>query len=104
LISLTLGKYSKELLYAATGDEAIETCRNNPDIDLVLMDIKMPVMDGYEATRQIRRFNKKMVIIAQTAHGLSGDKEKALQAGCNDYIPKPLDLALLKGMMHKYFK
>jgi CheY-like chemotaxis protein len=68
------------------------------------MDVKMPVMDGYEATRQIRKFNKDVVIIAQTAYGLSEDKSKAIGAGCNDYISKPLDIAVLKGMIMKYCK
>ena len=64
------------LFQAITGHEAVETCRKNPDIDLVLMDIQMPDMDGYEGTRQIRQFNKKVVIIAQTAYALPDDREK----------------------------
>ncbi len=84
-------KISKEILYARTGYEAVEVCRSHPDIDLVLMDMKMPKMDGYEATRLIRKFNKDVVIIAQTAYGLAGDKEKAIEAGCNDYIAKPVN-------------
>jgi CheY-like chemotaxis protein len=55
----------------------------------------MPVMNGYEATRQIREFNKTLPIIAQTAYGLKGDREKAIEAGCNDYISKPINSALL---------
>ncbi len=65
-------------------------CRNNPDTDVVLMDIKMPVMDGYEATKQIRKFNKDVIIIAQTAHALTGERKDAIEAGCNDYILKPI--------------
>ena len=72
-----------------TGFEAVEFCRNNPKTDLVLMDIAMPFMDGYEATRQIRQFNKEVVIIAQTTFGLAADREKAIASGCNDYITKP---------------
>jgi len=68
----------------------VEVCLNNPDIDLVLMDIKLPTIDGYEATRQIRKFNKDVIIIAQTAYALEGDREKAIAAGCNDYISKPI--------------
>jgi len=92
------------ILKVSTGVEAVETCRNNPDIDLVLMDIQMPVMNGYEATRQIRQFNTDVVIIAQTAYALSSDREMAIEAGCNDYISKPLDMALLKATIIKHFK
>jgi CheY-like chemotaxis protein len=85
------------------GWEAVETCRNQPEIELVLMDIKMPEMDGYEATRQIRQFNKKVVIIAQTAHTLVYDKIMALKSGCNDYISKPIDKDLLNALINKHF-
>jgi CheY-like chemotaxis protein len=103
LISIAVRNLSKEILKVRTGIAAIETCRANPDIDLVLMDIKMPEMDGYEATRQIREFNKDVCIIAQTAFGLVDEKEKALLSGCNDYISKPLDIAFLKALIMKYF-
>jgi len=95
LISILIEKIAKEILKVRTGTEAVAACRNNPDIDLVLMDIKMPEMNGYEATRQIRVFNKKVAIIAQTAYAMVGDREKAIEAGCNDYISKPINLALL---------
>ncbi len=103
LLMLMLKPFSRKTLITDTGVEAIEICRSNPDIDLVLMDIKMPVMDGYEATRQIRKFNKEVVIIAQTAYGLSGDEEKAMAAGSNGYIAKPLDLSVLKGLIQSHF-
>ena len=54
------------------------------------MDINLPGMDGYETTRQIRAFNKNVVIIVQTAYALTGDREKAMLAGCNDYVTKPI--------------
>ena len=104
LISIAVRMLSKEVLKVRSGIHAIDTCRNNPDIDLILMDIKMPEMDGYEATRQIRLFNKNVFIIAQTAYGLESEKEKALDAGCNEYISKPLDIALLKEMILSHFK
>ena len=106
LISITVKDFCKSLLKAKTGTEAVEICRNNPDIDLILMDIQLPKMNGYEATRQIRQFNKEVIIIAQTAYGLSGDREKAIEAGCNDYISKPivkdklLQLILVHGKKH----
>jgi len=92
-----------EILTAGTGVEAVEACRNNPDLDLVLMDIRMPDMDGYEATRQIRKFNKGVVIIAQTAYALDGDREMAIEAGCNDHISKPIRINVLRELIRKHF-
>jgi PAS domain S-box-containing protein len=103
LITKNVEKFSKIVLKAGTGNEAVEVSRNNPDIDLILMDILMPVMNGYEATRQIRQFNKDVVIIAQTAFGLLGDREKAIEAGCNDYISKPINKEKLLSIIQKYF-
>jgi CheY-like chemotaxis protein len=97
------GPYSKKILTATTGKQAVETCLKNPDIDLVLMDVKLPEMDGYESTSQIRQFNKDLVIIAQTAFGLTGEREKALEAGCTDYISKPINNKLFIGLLQKYF-
>jgi len=104
LISIVVRKFGKEILKVRTGLEAVETCRENPDIDLILMDIQMPEMDGYEATREIRRFNEKVVIIAQTAYALSGDQEKAIAAGCTDYISKPIKNSELLRMMQNHFQ
>lgn len=102
-ISMAVKKIGTEVLKVRTGIEAIEACHNNPDIDLILMDIKMPVMDGYEATRQIRQFNKSVVIIAQTAFAFSEEREKAIEAGCNDYISKPILKDELLVLIQKYF-
>ena len=103
LISIYVKDYSKEILKTKNGTGAVEICRQNPDIDLILMDIMMPEMGGYEATRQIRQFNKDVVIIAQTAYGLPGDREKAIKAGFNDHISKPIKKNELKELFHKYF-
>jgi len=67
-------------------------------------DIKPPEMDGYEASRQIRKISKKVVIIAQTAHGLSGDRINSLASGCNEYISKPLDQHLLVKLIRNQFR
>jgi len=104
LLTRMLQKISKEVLHAMTGVEAIEACRKNPDLDLVLMDIRMPLMDGDEATRQIRQFNKDVIIIAQTAYGFTGDRDKAIKAGCNDYISKPINKTLLIELIKKHIK
>ena len=103
-ITTIIKNISKEILKTRNGIEAIEICRNNPDIDLILMDIKMPEISGYEATRQIRQFNMDVIIIAQTAFGLTGDREKAMEAGCNDFIAKPIKRKLLLEMIDNYFK
>ncbi|MEI7829716.1 MAG: PAS domain S-box protein [Prolixibacteraceae bacterium] len=103
-VSIIAGEFSNDLLKARTGSETIEIARQNPDIDLILLDIQMPEMNGYEATRQIRQFNKEVIIIAQTAYALAGDREKAIAAGCNDYIEKPIKKELLIELINKYFK
>jgi len=101
-LTIIVKKFSNEILHVKTGTKAVELCRKNPDIDLVLMDIRMPEMNGYDATRKIREFNKDVIIIAQTAYALYGDREKALEAGCDDYISKPINKEELMEMINKY--
>ena len=103
LISIAVRKFGKEIINVRTGLDAVKACRANTDIDLVMMDIQMPEMDGYEATRQIRQFNTKVVIIAQSAFALTGDRERAIEAGCNDYISKPMQQVELTDLIRKYF-
>jgi PAS domain S-box-containing protein len=103
LTSVFIKEYSDNVLFARTGTEAVEMYRTHPDIDLILMDIQMPEMNGYEATRHIRELNEHVIIIAQTAFGILGDREKALKAGCTDYIAKPINQAKLSDLIHKYF-
>ncbi len=104
LLTKRLEKISAELIHANDGMEAIQACKKNPDLDLILMDIRMPVMNGHEATRIIREFNKEVVIIAQTAFALSGDREIAIESGCNDYITKPINKAELLALIEQYIK
>jgi PAS domain S-box-containing protein len=104
LLSLDVQKFGKEVITVNTGKKAVETCRMNPDTDLILMDIKMPELDGLDATRQIRQFNSDVIIIAQTAYALSGDKEKAVAAGCNDFITKPVKKESLLNMVGMHLK
>ncbi|MEI7663125.1 MAG: PAS domain S-box protein, partial [Bacteroidota bacterium] len=103
-ISTIVEHISSEVLHAVTGVEALEIFRMNPGIDLILMDINMPEMNGYEATRRIRQINSDVVIIAQTAYGLAGDREKALAAGCTDYISKPTGKDELLALIRVFFK
>lgn len=104
LLRIVISPFCNQILEAASGFEAIDICRENPDIDLIMMDINMPEMDGLEATRQIRQFNKDVIIIAQTAFGQSDSREKAMKAGCNDYISKPIEIEALLELIKKHFK
>jgi CheY-like chemotaxis protein/anti-sigma regulatory factor (Ser/Thr protein kinase) len=90
------------IIHAKNGLEAVELCKNVPEIDLVLMDIKMPKMDGHEATKRIKEFRPNLPIIAQTAFSSPEEKEKALLSGCNDFIAKPISIDALNGVIHNY--
>ncbi|MFO7971403.1 MAG: PAS domain S-box protein [Desulfobacterales bacterium] len=103
LLHETVKMFGNEILKARTGVEAVEVCLDNPDIDLILMDIRMPEMGGYKATKQIREFNKEVIIIAQTAYGLRGEREKSIEKECNDYIAKPINKDELLALIQKYF-
>ena len=92
LTKVILSMYDVEILHAWDGQQALEMARDNPDIDLVLMDIKMPVMNGYDSTREIKKLRPKLPVVALTAYALPGDREKALGAGCDDYMSKPVSL------------
>ena len=87
---------------ACNGKEAVDFVRNDPEIDLVLMDIKMPEMDGFEATRQIKRIKPSLPVIAQTAYAFVSDQEKAMEAGCDDYISKPIKKDILLAKIQKF--
>jgi len=104
LITMAVKMFGKEVIRVRTGVEAVEACRNNSDIDLVMMDIKMPDMDGDEATREIRKFNTDVVIIAQTAYSMTFDRKMVIDAGCNDYITKPIKKDNLVVLINNYFK
>jgi len=94
----TIVKDNMQIIHALNGVEAIELCRNHPEIDIVVMDIKMPVMNGIDATIEIKKFRKNLPIIALTAYAQIGDKKRCMDAGCDDYISKPIkkDEFLLK--------
>jgi two-component system, cell cycle response regulator DivK len=85
-----LEKTGAMLLNAVDGREAVETIRQDPDVDLVLMDIQLPLMDGFDAARAIHALRKDLPIIAQTAYGMSADKERIINSGFSDYVIKPL--------------
>ena len=93
-----LEKYGVIILNAGDGSEAFDIVMNNPDLDIVLMDIQLPGMDGYDTTIKIREVKPEIIIIAQTAYGLLTEREKIIEAGFNDFIIKPI---LSKNLIEK---
>jgi signal transduction histidine kinase/ActR/RegA family two-component response regulator len=97
-----LQKQGYSILRAGNGLEAVEYTREYKKIKLILMDIQLPYMSGYEATGKIREFNKTIPIIAQTGNAFEEDRIKCMDAGCTDFITKPLDMKLLMELIRKY--
>ncbi|SRR6056297_653591 len=89
-LEIALRKSGVNILRANNGNEAIQLVKDHPEIDLILMDIKMPEKNGLEATREIKQINKEIPIIALTAYAMANDREMSLEAGCDDYISKPV--------------
>jgi hypothetical protein len=104
LLEKIITEISGEVLLATNGCEAIDICKKNVDIDIILMDLKMPKLDGCGATQEIRKFNKDVVIIAQTAYAYPEDQEKALKSGCNDFVTKPLSREVLIKLINNHIK
>ena len=86
----SLKEFNVKLYRVKDGLSAVETCRMNLQIQQVLMDIRMPVMDGYTATKEIKKFRPELPIIAQTAYAMESDRKMAFDEGCDDYISKPI--------------
>jgi PAS domain S-box-containing protein len=93
-----------DIVHAINGVEAVACVKNNPKINMVLMDIKMPKMNGYEATQKIKKMNPNIPIIAQTAYSTKEDNEKALASGCVDFISKPINKEILKSVINKHIE
>ncbi|MFZ5940985.1 MAG: response regulator [Bacteroidota bacterium] len=102
LINEILKNTGANLYYTLDGEEAIDFIRKNPGTDLILMDVNLPVKDGFTATREIKHLNKRIVVIAQTAYAFAHDREKAKEAGCDDFMTKPLNPYLLLAKIDKY--
>ena len=102
LIEAALQKTNAKVIRAKDGKEAIEIYRKNESIDVILMDIRMPVMNGYDATREIKKMNCNIPIIAQTAYAFGEEKELSYRAGCDDFISKPIDKKLLLDLIEKH--
>jgi len=103
-LEIILGRQKFKLLHAWNGKEAIKIFEANPEIDLVLMDFKLPDMPGQEITKDFIRQRPSVPVIATTAYAMSGDREKAIQAGCLDYIAKPIRQDELVGMLSKHIR
>ena len=89
-------------LHAKHGKEAVEMCKEKTEIDFVLMDMKMPIMTGFEATKIIKDFRPELPIVAQTAYSTKDEKEQAFSAGCDDFISKPISEEILNEVIYKY--
>lgn len=101
-LNAVLSKINANITWARNGLEAVECCEQNKEFDLVLMDLQMPEMNGYEATKQIKHLHENLPIIAQTAFAMSDDRAKAIAAGCDDYLAKPIKSRDLLEMVTKY--
>jgi CheY-like chemotaxis protein/serine phosphatase RsbU (regulator of sigma subunit) len=104
LLRKALEKTNAEIIHAENGKQAIKLFRTNPDIDIILMDIRMPVMDGIEATSQIKQIDPDIPIVVQTAFTMSSEKEKSFKAGCDDYISKPINIKELYATICKHIE
>lgn len=104
LLEISLTKTGCSILHAENGVQAIEMVKKKPEIDVVLMDIQLPVMNGYDATREIKKFKPELPVIAQTANAMDSDRIKCLDAGCSDYVTKPIVLNDLMPIIEMYVK
>jgi len=104
LLKRILTKTKIEYIHAADGATALELFRENRGIDIILMDIRLPDISGFDVTRRIREIDSNIPIIAQTAYATSDDKVKCMDAGCTDYIVKPIDKMLFLKTINKYLE
>jgi len=102
MLSMLLQKTRVNLIHVKNGKDAVAKCKVNPGIELVLLDIKMPKLNGLDATKEIRRFNKDIPIIAFTAYAMPADQQKAIEVGCTDFIAKPIKKDKLLGKLDYY--
>jgi len=103
ILRFLLAHYAEEIIVARNGREAVEKYLSNADMHLVLMDLNMPEMDGFEATSQIRSYNPTVVIVAQTTLNSDSDRQKAQKVGCNSFINKPVSRSIIARLMEKHF-
>ena len=101
-LKILLTRMNIRVLWAKDGLEAVNICETDPSIDLVLMDIKMPLLNGYEATKMIKKKRPELPIIAQTAYAMISDKLEADKAGCDGYLSKPIKIYQITEMLQKH--
>ena len=102
LFNIMLKSRGSELINTDNGLEAVQICKKDSGISLVLMDIQLPVMDGYTATTKIKKMRAELPVIAQTAYAFQEDEQKCLDAGCDDYLTKPVKSADLYQMIDRW--
>lgn len=103
LLEMILQKTKATIIHGSTGVEVLELFKTNPSISLILMDIKMPEMDGIEATEEIRKLNARIPIIAQTAYALEEEKLRCMEAGFDGYVTKPINRKQLLALIQSFF-
>lgn len=103
LLATIFSKFNHDVIRVNNGLDAVYVCLKNSDVDLVLMDVKMPGLNGLDATREIRQFNPNIIIFAQTAFAQIEDHDLAIEIGCNDYLTKPIKMDNLMRLIEKYF-
>jgi PAS domain S-box-containing protein len=101
-LDIVLKRTGALIYHAISGKRSIELAQEHPELDLILMDIKLPDINGYEATRLIKDFRKNIPIIAQTAFAMAGDEIKAKEAGCDEYISKPIEATKLLKLLNRF--
>ncbi|MBN2807234.1 MAG: response regulator [Prolixibacteraceae bacterium] len=101
-LNAVLTKLNAKIEWVKNGVEAVNFAKDHPNISIILMDLQMPEMNGYDATREIKKIYPNMIIVAQTAFAMSDDRTRAIEAGCDDYLAKPIRSKDLLETVNKY--
>lgn len=101
-VKIVFSRENVSVLHAENGREAVDLFMRNPETSLILMDVKMPIMDGYTATQEIRKIDRNVPIVAISAFTLENDRQKAFEVGCNEYYTKPVSIEQLRVIMNLY--
>jgi CheY-like chemotaxis protein len=104
LLGILVNEFCNEIYYARTGAEAVASCLKYPEIDIILIDKRMPEMEGFEAAEKIRSFNKEVIIIVLSAYHSAADDLKMKDSGCNDFLFKPVEREALNLLIRSYWE